>query len=72
MIQSILARSFGKKVYAAFLAFVVGSLYFSAPGGGWLVSDPPKERVSADPSVRAGSAGRRTFWLFSGGYHGGK
>ncbi len=62
--------------FVAITALGVGTMFLSAPSGGFLLASPPREPVKHDasnPSVRRGSrTGGIFIWAGGGGYRGGK
>ncbi|MBI3725849.1 hypothetical protein HY251_18125 [bacterium] len=61
-------------IFAMICATSIGQMLFAAPPGALLVGTPAIEKVvPGNPSIRHGSAGPRSHWIFTGGgYHGGK
>ncbi|HZV03436.1 MAG TPA: hypothetical protein VFF73_42420 [Planctomycetota bacterium] len=52
------------------LAFLI--LGIAAPRGDYFIGTPPIEKVTQDPSIRAGSPHVHHWYTIGGGYHGGK
>ncbi len=65
--------TFSQILFGAGAAAGILLLGAAAPSGRVLVGTPTAEKASRDPSVRVGSAhGRHHWFIYGGGYHGGK
>ena len=59
-------------LFALATASGLGLIGLDAASARVLVETPPTEPVVRDPSVRAGSSHRHSWFVVGGGYHGGK